>query len=197
VRRLTDRTTLAHGFHDERLGRHVRHAYHAVSIDERRGPFAPCLWKSDGDARAGVEQAWFAGAHCNVGGGYVDAGLSDHAFLWMAFKAMQAGLQLDARYLAMRVDPDAHGELRDERRGLYRLLPRHVRRIGVPGTLGERIHASVFKRMQHPTNGYAPANLPPDAAARVTQDGLELLEEIRRRLYGAVEPARPRAALDT
>ncbi|WP_332814688.1 DUF2235 domain-containing protein [Ramlibacter sp.] len=187
VRLLTDGSALAHGFHDETLGRHVRHAFHALSIDERRGAFKPSLWKSTGEPRPGVEQAWFAGVHCNVGGGYSDCGLSDHAFMWMAAKAMQAGLRLDRQYLAMRVDPNAHGEMRDEFVGLYQLLPRHVRAIGMPATLNEKIHASVFKRLGHPTNDYAPGNLPADAGERVTDEGVALVEALREAVHG---PAR-------
>ena len=49
-------------FHDTRLSRAVRHAYHAVSIDERRAPFKPTLWVKQGDAADQVlEQVWFAG----------------------------------------------------------------------------------------------------------------------------------------
>lgn len=185
VRRLARGSKLAHGFHDENLGRHVAHAYHAVAIDEERGPFAPSLWKTEGAPRDNVEQVWFAGVHCNVGGGYVDAGLSDHALLWMAAKAMKAGLALDYRYLAMRVDPNCHGELRDSKTLAYHLIPDHEREIGLPNTLNERIHRSAVSRMRHPTNGYRPRSLTRalDIGVPVTDEGLDLLERIRAALY--------------
>jgi uncharacterized protein (DUF2235 family) len=184
VRLLTDSTVAAHGFHDETLGHHVHHAYHALAIDERRGPFEPSVWKSDGQPRSNVEQVWFAGAHCNIGGGYIDPGLSDHAFMWMAVKAMDAGLHLDERYLAMRVDPNAHGELRDEYHGLYKFMKDYVRPIGLPDTLNEKIHASVLRRMSQPTNDYRPANVQLNSMPPVTEDGLSKIEEIRAKLYG-------------
>lgn len=190
-------TKYAHGFHDETLGAHVTHGYQALAIDEQRGAFAPSVWKSSGQPRANVEQAWFAGVHCSIGGGYADSGLSDHALLWMATKAMDAGLILNQRYLAMRVDPNCHGELRDSRIGAYRLMPRHVRPIGAATTLNERIHQSALDRLAHPTNAYRPKNLAPVAAARtvpVTRDGLDVLEKIRAALY-PVAPTRSMRAM--
>ena len=34
-------------FHDTALGDHIQRAYHALAIDERRGPFKPTLWLDD------------------------------------------------------------------------------------------------------------------------------------------------------
>ena len=185
-------TKYAHGFHDETLGAHVTHAYQALAIDEQRGAFAPSVWKSNGAPRAHVEQVWFAGAHCNVGGGYLDCGLSDHALLWMATKAMDAGLILNQRYLAMRIDPNSHGELRESRVRAYRAMPQHVRPIGQRDTLNEKIHQSALDRRLHPTNDYHPENLETAASARhvpATRDGLDVLEKIRAALY-PVAPTR-------
>lgn len=39
-----------------------------------------------------VEQAWFAGAHSNVGGGYKQRGLSDLSLKWMIEQAKKIGL---------------------------------------------------------------------------------------------------------
>lgn len=182
VRNLSTGSNYAHGFHDESLGSHIVHAYQALAIDEQRGPFEPSVWKTDGTGRTNVEQVWFAGVHSNIGGGYIDAGLSDHAFMWMAVKAMSAGLELDRRYLAMRVEPDCHGELRDSMTLLYRVVPRHVRQIGLPHALNERIHRSAINRMRHATNNYRPANLLQAVEVKKvpeTDAGLELIEEIR------------------
>ncbi len=184
VRRLSEGSKYAHGFHDERLGAHVTHAYQALAIDERRGAFEPSTWKYEGEARANVEQTWFAGVHSNVGGGYSDSGLSDHAFMWMAVKAMDAGLKLDYLYLAMRIDPNAHGELRDSLSLLYRFLPKHVRQISLPETLNEKLHRTAIRRMEHPTNDYKPENLKQAIGkAQATDDGLRTIERIRTAIY--------------
>jgi uncharacterized protein (DUF2235 family) len=53
---------------------------------------------------ADLVQAWFAGVHCDVGGGYPEreSGLSKIAFDWMLQEAKAAGL---------RVDPDREDEV--------------------------------------------------------------------------------------
>jgi uncharacterized protein (DUF2235 family) len=56
----------------------VLKAFHAVAIDERRKPFPPTLWIKKEDAtHQTLEQVWFAGVHCDVGGGYRDPELSE------------------------------------------------------------------------------------------------------------------------
>jgi len=173
-----------YAYHDVALNETIENAYHALAIDERRGPFKPTLWQRPPGWTGTLEQAWFPGVHCNVGGGYIDPGLSDHAFMWMAVKAMDVGLRLDERYLAMRVDPNAHGELRNEYHGLYKIMKDYVRPIGKPDMLNEKLHASVCKRMDQPTNAYKPPNLDRAALPPVTDAGLRKIEEIRVKLYG-------------
>jgi uncharacterized protein (DUF2235 family) len=72
------------GFHDTSFGEHVEVGLHAAAVDEHRRPFVPTFWTiAKGQQPKGhVEQTWFAGAHCNVGGGYPDSGLSDQALVW-------------------------------------------------------------------------------------------------------------------
>jgi uncharacterized protein (DUF2235 family) len=80
-------------FHDTALGKCVRHAFHAVAIDEHREPYCVTLW-TDRDERLTkeVEQRWFPGAHADVGGGYEDALLPDPPLEWIARKAVDKGL---------------------------------------------------------------------------------------------------------
>ena len=87
-----------HRFHDHDLNPYVRHAFHALSIDDRRQQFLPTLWNEPTRARetgdpAGqaFEQVWFPGVHADVGGGYKDSGLSDVALEWMVDKALSTG----------------------------------------------------------------------------------------------------------
>lgn len=109
-------------FHDTKLSSHVRHAYHAVAIDERRGIFEPALWIRQDHAPADqdLEQVWFAGAHCDVGGGYADTGLSDIALLWMVAKAKACGLALDSARLV-----EAHPPDENQRRAGVHVAPRY------------------------------------------------------------------------
>lgn len=80
-------------FHDTRLGRCVRFAYHAVAIDEHRAPYGVTLWSDfDKGYTEEVEQRWFPGAHADVGGGYEDCLLPDPPLAWIAQKAAEKGL---------------------------------------------------------------------------------------------------------
>lgn len=152
-------TRSRHRFHDVCLGDNIRHAYHALAINERRAPFEPSLWQPPCPLQCEtVEQVWFAGVHSNVGGGYADAGLSDQALLWMLEAAGRHGLQLDPHYLKRRVDPNVFGELRDSLSAMYKTpltgMPR-LRDIGT-GALGEAVHPSVFRRWRAPSRPEAP-----------------------------------------
>jgi len=73
---------------------------HAVSIDEHRAFFRTNLWRPSSDpAEAGpkdLEQVWFPGVHCDIGGGYkeCESGLSKIALKWMLEEAYEAGLKV-------------------------------------------------------------------------------------------------------
>ena len=79
---------LLYGFLDTGLSASVRYAYHAVSIDERRGEFPATLWTAKKGAATVLEQVYFTGVHCDVGGGYTETGLSDITLSWMMQKAV-------------------------------------------------------------------------------------------------------------
>jgi hypothetical protein len=132
-----------------------------VAIDECRRLFQPTLMRRSrtGAERGHVlEQSWFAGVHSNVGGGYENTGLSDIALHWMAARAEARGLALDARWRA-QIDPDEFGELRDSRRGIYRLLGRSVRALGAEKDGFERVHVSPVTRAERDPVRYEPGNL--------------------------------------
>jgi uncharacterized protein (DUF2235 family) len=87
-------------FHDVTLSSTVKHAFHALAIDERRKLFEPTLWEPStkvvtGEVKQISEQRWFPGVHCNIGGGYEDRGLSNGSLHWMAEKANGAGLEFN------------------------------------------------------------------------------------------------------
>jgi uncharacterized protein (DUF2235 family) len=148
-----------HQFHDVTLSRSVERAYHAVAIDERRKWFKPALWKTQDVPGQIVEQVWFAGVHTNVGGGYADTGLSDVAFQWMKQKAQEAGLEFDEEAIRAVGRPDPLGEMRNSKKGMYRLLPDLVRPIGMQENGCESVHPSVFDRMRRKLPRYRPENL--------------------------------------
>jgi uncharacterized protein (DUF2235 family) len=86
------RPSTKYRFHDTRLGRCVRFAYHAAAIDEERESYCVTLWTGKETTTKEVEQRWFPGAHADVGGGYEDDLLPDPPLAWMATKAAERGL---------------------------------------------------------------------------------------------------------
>ena len=89
-------------FHDARLNTLVTNGFHALAIDEHRASFAHVPWYREtgsgippGETANGgrLEQRWFTGAHSNVGGGYEDDVLSQHALAWMIEKVKALGLE--------------------------------------------------------------------------------------------------------
>ena len=153
LRRLTLGRTQ---FHDVKLGSEVKHAYHAVSIDEKRESFRPALWDTSECTKSqSVEQVWFSGVHANIGGGYPDTGLSDIALEWMVEKAQRAGLSFhdDWRRL-VSLNPNYRGELVESRTHFWGALPTHERLIRTD----EPIHSSVIRRLEVDST-YDPANI--------------------------------------
>ncbi|MDA0265151.1 MAG: DUF2235 domain-containing protein [Chloroflexi bacterium] len=134
-------------FHDVDLSGTVNHAYHAVSVDERRGAFKPSLWSHTGKPDQTVEQVWFAGVHSEVGGGSSDTGLPDIAFMWMMHKAQACGLEFDQEAIAERIHPSWSGELRGGLRGFYKFLSSHTRQVGNPKFASEAVHRDAVIRM--------------------------------------------------
>jgi uncharacterized protein (DUF2235 family) len=184
-------------FHNTNLSKLFVHAYQALAIDEWRGPYKPTLWTDfipddapavASDRTQAVEQRWFIGAHCNVGGGYADDRLCDVPLAWLQRKAMDCGLsfgtQVPLRGDEHKVEPvDSYAQFLH---GIYkwlRLGKRYYRPIGagprkVKGGLSvpinETIDESVFRRWRN-VDRYRPANLANWAKARgLDVGGLEV-----------------------
>ena len=175
------------GFHDTEIGQHIDIGLHAVAVDERRRPFVPTFWTAPKakPPTTHVEQTWFAGVHCNVGGGYKDAGLSDQALIWMIAR-MQAltGLEFDVARVKAVTRPDLTGNIEDSSKGWWidETFP-HGRVILSPDAIehglffntansdeehvNEKVHWSVIDRRSAASSlmfgtpaKYAPVNLP-------------------------------------
>jgi uncharacterized protein (DUF2235 family) len=148
-------TRLRFKFGDVRLGDHVANAFHALAN------FSPTLWVQGSEQNPDqvLQQVWFAGVHTNIGGGYVDTGLSDCALLWMALKAEECGLGIDGEFMLRCVSPDFHGELRQSNKGIWKLLGARGRKILENNGANQSIHVSAASRAQHATDSYEPLNL--------------------------------------
>jgi len=117
-------------FHDVKISSKVVLAgYQALAIDEERGPFEPAIWWREHTPAQVLEQAWFTGAHSDVGGGNLtwDEGarhgsLADVSLRWMMEKAIAHDLAFNEEYLNARVHPDPLGAIHPSRKGIYRFL---------------------------------------------------------------------------
>ena len=120
----------------------------AIAIDERRRMFRLARWTEPQTFKTNpfndknwkpqdVKQAWFAGVHADVGGGYPESesGLSKFPLLWMINQAKAAGLKTStamANYLVLgkpRKDservyqpPDPRAKLHTSLRGAWWIL---------------------------------------------------------------------------
>jgi uncharacterized protein (DUF2235 family) len=193
------------GFHDTSIGAHIEVGLHAVAVDERRRPFVPTFWTAPkGEMRKNVEQTWFAGVHCNIGGGYPDAGLSDEALIWMIARIQAlTKLEFDVARVKEVTKPNINGEVVDSSKGwiIDETFP-HGRVILSPNAIdhgvfmntenpnevhiNERVHWSVMKKLGQPctmfgvpNTKYAPPNLPqgiqPNQIAEITPEEAALL----------------------
>ena len=163
---------------------------HAISIDEHRAFFRTNLWRRPENpltacGPGNVKQVWFAGVHCDVGGGYAEkeSGLSKIALDWMLQEAKAAGLLVndikEKEVLGVSgtgdfVLPDAQAKAHESLAGWWNLAEfvwkkhynwkkkREERRMNLyrrrtipPSSL---VHESVFRR-----GGNYKDRLPPDA----------------------------------
>jgi len=120
----------------------------AAAIDERRCMFRLKAWNMPqtftpnrfNKAQAGAQdakQVWFAGVHCDVGGGYpeLQSAASKYPLLWMIDEAVEAGLAVNPRtvnQLAWGVQrkkspfsyvaPSVQGQLHNSMTPAWRLL---------------------------------------------------------------------------
>ena len=173
-----------------RLSERVRCARHALALDEERDSFQPLLWdeahEADLEAKGAVppgrmQQVWFAGVHANVGGGYADDRLSLVPLEWMMAEAAKAGLRYVPGHLREPLPAASpFGRRYDSRSGIaayYRYQPRKLSarllqpdptaRLQQNPSRRDRgflrriiVHESVFQRVTHGLDRYAPIGLP-------------------------------------
>ena len=200
-------SSLSFHFLNTHLSRVVQNSYQALALDEERKPYWAILWTNftpqatpaGEPARTDdrmVEQRWFAGAHCNVGGGYQNDLLARRPQAWIQEKAIGCGLAFRSRVPV--TDADLDQKPRDSYAEFLRPIwqwlaflktcqrytrwvmsepvdkPAHKRNgqmvpAGRVQTVNERIDESVFHRCQRYAD-YRPANLREWA----TRKGLDL-----------------------
>jgi len=143
----------SYAFHDTKLNPKVLHARHAVALDELRGSFAPTLWTGV-DTHPDVKQVWFPGVHSDVGGGYLEKGLSDAALQWMIEEAKKCGLEVDQN-LTEQIAPNFRDVLHDSASGVFKELRTQPRNVPLLESSPE-IHPSAIDRLSGPPIAQTP-----------------------------------------
>lgn len=145
-------------YHDVGLNSAIQNAVQALAIDERRKPFTPDIWTRPAGWQGQLVQAWFAGVHSNVGGGYTPDGLANEALHWVVENAERLGLEIDSAYLAHFI-PCFNSVLKDSMTVMYRAMRPRVRTLGAHEADGEAVHQSAIDRKNLPECAYDPPNL--------------------------------------
>ena len=189
-------SSLSFHFLNTNLSRIVQNSYQALALDEERKPYWAILWTrytpkaptAGEPARTDdrmVEQRWFAGAHCNVGGGYQNDLLPLRPRAWIQEKAIGCGLTFSSPVAVTNADLDQQprDSYAEFLRPVWQWLaflktcqryvrwvmsdpvdkPEHKRNghlvpAGMVETVNERIDLSVLQRCQR-YPGYRPPNL--------------------------------------
>jgi hypothetical protein len=145
-------------YHDIGLNPQIANAVQALAIDERRKPFLPNIWQRPLGWTGLLMQAWFAGVHSDIGGGYTPDGLANEALHWVVEQAERLGLEADSSYLA-HFRPCFNSVLHDSMTTPYKVMKPCTRKIGMHWADGEAIHQSVVDRNALAECDYNPTEL--------------------------------------
>jgi hypothetical protein len=112
---------------------------------------------------------WFAGDHCDAGGGHADPTLSEIALGWMVERARACGLAFkegwfgpptdkrdERRRFGQEIDPSPYGRLSPSPTGPYKLLGSVDRTIEGDGA---SVASSAVTRLREESCDYAPGPL--------------------------------------
>jgi uncharacterized protein (DUF2235 family) len=201
------------GFHDTTLSSFVDAAYQALAIDERRRPFGPTPWIQSPDAGTQrFEQLWFAGSHCDVGGGNADQSLSEVPLAWLVEKAHMEGLGLRRGHFVRcatpeparrkrgeEMAPDPSGAMKNSMTPFYWLMLGPKRReLTVTDAAGRpQAKLALAAEQRHGDAGLAPRYAPPNllhALAASPPLGVQAPAMVEERAAATGGPAAPAVA---
>ena len=172
---------MATEFHDHKLSPIINNAFQALAADENRRSFSPIPWECHPDWQGRLEQAWFAGAHSDVGG-HVYAQpearkISNISLRWMLTRAANCGLPLPAGWQA-RFPVDSTAPFQGAYAGSSKyFFARQPRRFGTPNI--DYLHESLGERMEQLRDytprleGYPFRNRPTPSTLPEIPSGLE------------------------
>lgn len=160
-------------FPDQDLSPKVKHACHALSVDDERQTFHPVMWNEANESDNRIEQVWFPGVHSDVGGGYPRQSLSLIALDWMLSRVEAASTKDGLVFIRplreqYHCQSDWNGLQHDSRSGLamyFRYKPRDIAHICNDAQAGvtvktPKLHRSVLERIKGRSTPYAPTGIP-------------------------------------
>lgn len=176
-------------FHDTELSSLVRHARHAVALDERRVFYEPALWGNMNDqkgnnkgkmtAQSPWQQRWFVGSHGIVGGSSPSEPLVSFPLQWIWEGA--AGLRLKPGVTVPEITGDPAFETQEltDPGTVYAIAPGLLQWRTPPSDPFE-VHESVAARVQLLGGLYRPATVLPVLTALLNHDPVTPVEDEAR-----------------
>jgi len=148
---------MATEFHDHTLSHNIKNAFQALACDENRVAFEAIPWTCRPAWKGRLEQAWFPGAHSDIGGHNLKTPsarpLSNIPLVWMLERAEQCGMRLPDNWRALfPCDAAAPAQGCYSGIGQY-FMTRNPRQFGPPAT--DYLHSSVNDRRSK-VFGYEP-----------------------------------------
>jgi len=139
---------MATEFHDHNLSSNIKNAFQALACDENRFAFKAVPWGCRPDWNGRLEQAWFPGAHSDIGGHNLKMPkarpLSNIPLVWMLERAEECGLALPLNWRE-KFPCDASAPAQGCYSGLSRyFMRREPRQFGPSKT--DYLHPSVNER---------------------------------------------------
>jgi len=136
--------------------KNVKHAFHAMAVDEHRKLFDVTRFV---DSSQAIE-VWFPGCHSDVGGGYKEADLALASLNWMVRCAVKYGLLVDEKKIPDEPAYDVMPVVHDETKKLgWRIVGACTFDTYYERVVGrfDTVYSNVAQLRAH---GYAPGYLP-------------------------------------
>ena len=140
-------------FHNTSLDSNVKHARHAMALDEIRSSFCVARWENAAQHDDAIE-LWFPGVHSDIGGGYTECDLSNGALKWMMSESGQVGLGFRDN-IEQTIKDDPLGVMHNSHKGIFAKLRSRPRNI--PAVISKnhhQFHESSIKRQKASPIGY-------------------------------------------
>ena len=139
---------MATEFHDHTLSPNIKNAFQALACDENRVAFRAIPWGCRPDWKGRLEQAWFPGAHSDIGGHNLKMPkarpLSNIPLVWMLERAEECGMTLPKNWRE-KFPCDASAPAQGCYSGIARFfMTRKPRQFGPSKT--DYVHPSVNER---------------------------------------------------